>query len=416
MRTIIHSLTLASLLLLAATAARAGGYAIPAENPRELGLSQATVASQTGPEAIYQNSAALAGQNGLAISAGIEALYNQTTWTGTDAVPGSATITPKANFPPEIAISYGGKVGGMNFGVGAGLLIPGGGSIFWPNNWPGSARIQTVNQKIFLFQAGGALQPIEAVKIGATFLYYGAQEKLTQKLNFLNGDANQAEASLGLAGGTPSFGVSAEIKVPGVPLTIGIDYRHSGAMTLKGKVHFEGVPPTYQGLLQDQGVTEEITVPNEIFAGAAYKMMPNLEIMGSWSLERWISYKEDRFVGDTGNLTIVVPRNYKNAYVFRLGAEYTKVPVLEQLTLRAGLLRSISPQPTDTISPSLTDGNSTGLSIGAGYNITPGLRADIGYQYAFFDTVTASGTEAFPGSYATTVHLVSAGVTWRMDL
>lgn len=130
MRNLIHSLTLASLLLLSATAARAGGYAIPAENPRELGLSQATVASQTGPEAVYQNSAALAGQKGLAVSAGVEALYNQTTWTGTDAVPGTATIVPKANFPPQIAISYGGQVGGMNFGLGAGLLIPGGGSIF----------------------------------------------------------------------------------------------------------------------------------------------------------------------------------------------------------------------------------------------------------------------------------------------
>jgi long-chain fatty acid transport protein len=415
MRNLIHSLTLASLLLLAATAARAGGYAIPAENPRELGLSQATVASQTGPEAIYQNSAALAGQQGLSVSAGLETIYNQTTWTGNDVVPGTATLVPKATFPPEIAIAYGGKVAGMNFGLGAGLLVPGGGSIFWPNDWPGSSRIQTVDQRVFLFQVGGAIQPIEALKIGATFLYYGAQEKLTQKLNFLSGPA--AQASLGLAGSTPSFGLSAEIRVPGIPLTIGLDYRHSGAMTLTGKVHFQGVPPTYQGLLQDQNVTEAVTVPNEIFAGAAYKVMPNLEIMGSWSLERWTVYTSDTFVGDKG-LVITVPRNYKNAYVFRLGAEYSKVPSLpEALTLRVGALRSISPQPTDTISPSLTDGNSSALSIGAGYNITKNLRADVGYQYAFFDTVTAApNTDAFPGSYATTVHLVSAGVTWRTDL
>jgi hypothetical protein len=42
-----------------------------------------------------------------------------------------------------------------------------------------------------------------------------------------------------------------------------------------------------------------------------------------------------------------------------------------------------------------------------------GLRADIGYQYAIFDKVTATGIEAFPGSYDTKVHLVAAGVTWR---
>jgi long-subunit fatty acid transport protein len=43
-----------------------------------------------------------------------------------------------------------------------------------------------------------------------------------------------------------------------------------------------------------------------------------------------------------------------------------------------------------------------------------GLSVDAAYQYAKFDKVTASGTEAFPGSYETTAHLVSVGFTWRL--
>jgi len=76
-------------------------------------------------------------------------------------------------------------------------------------------------------------------------------------------------------------------------------------------------------------------------------------------------------------------------------------------------LRSMSSQPSDTVSPSLTDGESTAVSAGAGYNFNPDLRVDLGSQFAFFDKVTASGTEAFPGSYKTTVQLVSLGVNWR---
>jgi long-subunit fatty acid transport protein len=64
----------------------------------------------------------------------------------------------------------------------------------------------------------------------------------------------------------------------------------------------------------------------------------------------------------------------------------------------------------DTVSPSLTDGSSWAFSVGAGYNILPHLRVDVGYQHAFFDTVTASGTEAFPGSYDTHVDLLSIGI------
>ena len=44
------------------------------------------------------------------------------------------------------------------------------------------------------------------------------------------------------------------------------------------------------------------------------------------------------------------------------------------------------------------------------------LRVDLGWQHAFFDDVTASGTEALPGTYKTQVDLFSLGVNWRMDV
>ena len=53
------------------------------------------------------------------------------------------------------------------------------------------------------------------------------------------------------------------------------------------------------------------------------------------------------------------------------------------------------------------------VSVGGGYEFIPNLRADIGYQFAFFDTVTAEGPSAFPGSYDTHVHLLAVGVTYR---
>lgn len=402
--------TLFAALLLLPAVASAGGYAIPNENARSLALSQSDVADQTGPEATYQNSAALAGPQGLALSGSLEMLYNRTTWQSPNG--GSATLVPKANFPPALAVSYGNKLpNGMPWGIGVGFLVPGGGSLYWPNNWAGAQRIEGVTQKVFLLQAGVALQPMDLVKIGATILYYRAQEKLTQQINFID---HPGDATLGLSGGAVSFGLGGEFHAPKdtIPLTIGIDYRHKGDLTLKGDAHFDSVPPPFQTILQDQGVTEHVTVPNELFIGAAYEAIPNLKIMASWNLERWVVYRDDTFVGDKG-FTVTVPRNYKNAWVYRVGAEYASLPFLPALTLRVGALRSISPQPTDTISPSLTDGNSTAVSVGVGLELVKGLRLDVAYQYATFDSVTATGTEAFPGTYNTHANLISAGVTWR---
>ena len=151
----------------------------------------------------------------------------------------------------------------------------------------------------------------------------------------------------------------------------------------------------------------------DFYVGLAYDLMPNLKLMGSWNLERWRVYGQDQYIGDKG-LVITVPRRYHNAWVYRFGAEYTKASFLPALTLRGGFLRSVSDQPTDTISPSLTDGNSWAFSIGAGYEIIPNLRADAAFQYALFGKVTATGADAFPGSYDTHVYLMCVGLVYRL--
>jgi long-chain fatty acid transport protein len=403
---------LIAALLLAPATAFAGGYAIPNENARSLGLSQADVAAQTGPEATYQNIAALAGMNGLGLTASIEVIYNQTDWS--DPSLGNASLKPHANTPPMLAASYSDKIGNgdMAYGVGIAFLVPGGGSLFWPNGWQGAGRIQSVDQKVYLTQVGGGFQPIPHVKVGASFLYYRITEALSQELDFAG---PTALASLGLAGNAYTFGLSGQFDIPNVPLVIGVDYRHQAVTTLNGQAHFDNVPTQFATQLQDQGASEHLTIPNQLFLGASYDIVMkdagDLRLMASYTLERWIVYHQDQYIGDKG-LVITVPRNYHNAEVYRIAGEYSHLPFLTPLTLRAGAQRSISNQPTDTISPTLTDGDSTALSVGAGFNFTPGLRLDVGYQYAFFDSVTATGPDAFPGTYKTHVNLVSAGITW----
>src|SRR5919201_1709185 len=399
---------LIAALLLAPAGAFAGGYAIPNENARDLGLSQATVAAQNGPEAAHTNPSALAGQQGLGLAANLEMLYNVTTWS--DPSLGQATLRPKANYPPQLAASYGNKLpNGMPYGVGLAFLVPGGGSLKWPTGWAGAGRIQDVDQRVWLTEVAAAIQPHPLAKFGVSFLYYRLQETLSQQVL-----SSGTVATLAMAGGAATFGLSGEFHAPAnIPLTIGIAYRHQAPVELSGHAHFDNVPPSLSASLSDQGATEHVTVPNELYVGAAYEVIPKLKLMGSWNLERWRVYPEDLFVGDKG-LVIDVPRDYRNAWVFRFGAEYAKPDFLPPLTLRVGLLRSISKQPRYTISPSLTDGNSWALSVGAGYEFIQNLRADIGDEYAFFDRLTAEGLDAFPGSYDTHVHLLSAGVTYRL--
>src|ERR1700722_11113175 len=106
---------LAAITLLGSASAFANGYAVPNTNPRDLGLSGAAVANQTGPEAALANGSALAGQDGLGISVAGTLIDFNATWTdplGTVGQQATSQMIPKAAFPPNLNVAYGFNVNG----------------------------------------------------------------------------------------------------------------------------------------------------------------------------------------------------------------------------------------------------------------------------------------------------------------
>ncbi|HEY1817251.1 MAG TPA: outer membrane protein transport protein [Kofleriaceae bacterium] len=406
----MRKLILATSLLVPA-AAYAGGYAIPDENARTLALSQSDLADQTGAEAILINPAGMAGQIGLDVSASLEWLDNRTDYS--DPNLGTSSLLSHANTPPAGAVSFGDVLpNDMMWAAGIGFHVPYGGALNWPDGWQGQEYVRTVDQKIYQMTAGAAFQPLPYLSIGAAYVRYQITEELHQAVNFVD---HYGDAGIGMSGGSSSFMLAAQGKLPWIPLQLAVSFKYKGSTQIDGNAHFTDVPPAFSTTLQDQSVTEQIAIPSELHAGAAYEVIPNLSVMFTFTNEFWSIYHSDTFIGSTG-FTVVVPRDYNDAQVYRLGAEWAHVPFLSPLTLRVGALRSISQQPTATLSPSLTDGDSWAVSVGAGYEVIPDLRIDLGYQHAFFDTVTASGIETLPGTYKTQVDILSLGVNWRFDL
>src|SRR5690242_6918237 len=111
--------------LLAPGTVLAGGYFVPNETARDLALAESSVAAQDGAEAVLLNIAALAGPEGLNLSANGELLVNRTDWS--DPTMGSASLVTTPSYPPAGAISYGEHLrNGMAWGAGVGLSVPGG--------------------------------------------------------------------------------------------------------------------------------------------------------------------------------------------------------------------------------------------------------------------------------------------------
>jgi long-chain fatty acid transport protein len=313
-------------------------------------------------------------------------------------------------YPVSLFAAYGTTIAGHGAGVGLGMNIPAGGNMHWSEDWIGRSRIITVNRRLYGFYLNVAYELLPQMRLGGGLNYIHTTEYMKQGIE----PSPNSYGELCASGGAFGFQVSAEIKpIAKLPLTIGIDYKHKVHMKLTGDAHFV-VPDS---LLQsgsaappvDQGVTHELTYPNALNVGVAYRLVKPLLLTGGYSFSRYSLYAQDTFQGDKG-MTIDVTRNYSNGHTFRLGAEYT---LRERIDLRVGALRDISGLDVRYYSPTLPDASCWGASVGVGYAIGYDLAFNAAFFHAWMDTIEQTGTTEFPGIYNTRVSIVSAGLEWR---
>jgi len=403
-------------------AAYPNGYDVPNVSPRDLALVGSAVADQVDAGATYGCPAALARASlaGLSLNLGGTLLDIRTTWTATTTALEASSPTETSfhpAYPVALYASYGTSIADHRVGFGVGMTVPAGGNVFWPSNWAGRSFIITVDRRIYGFYGSVGVEIIPQVRLGGGFIYYRATEDLLQGL-----DPTSGTVELAAAGGMASWDASLEVEpLLGVPLVLAVDYKQQAYIKLSGTAHFV-VPPTLQAQLQDQNVSHVLPYPNVLQFGVSYDPIPQLRLTGTYSFDRYVIYSQDVFVGDKPLPgPIVVPRDYSNGSVYRIGAQWQAIP---QLALRAGVLRDVSGLPKQTVngqlvsstySPTLPDSNSWAFGFGAGYSLAENLTVNGAIFYAHMDEVTApSGSSLiFPGTYDTHVLIYSIGLTYN---
>jgi long-chain fatty acid transport protein len=288
-----------------------------------------------------------------------------------------------------LAAAWGTEVGGRGLGVGFGVGTPGGGQMRWEDTWQGRGRIITVERRMLGFYLTGGYEVLPWLRVGGGAVYYYGIQYLKQGIE----PFPDAFGELSTRGGGLAFQLSTEVKAT-ESLTFGIDYKHKGTMAMKGDGHFQ-VPPALAGpATQDQGVSEDLTFPNLLAVGVAWRVAKPVQLTLQYSFSRSETYQEDRFIGDKG-LVLLVPRDYGNGFVIRGGVEWD---VNDRYTVRFGAMRDTSGLKKTTLSPTMPDSNTTGVSTGATFNFSPDLALSGAVFYGDRDKQTAEGATALPGS------------------
>jgi len=401
--------------LLVPTFAMASGFEVINTNPRDLSLSGSAVAAQRDAAATYQNPASLSRLGeGFHLSLAGAFLSLNTDWTapddgGASGVSGTSTTQFAPTPPIAMFAAYGLNAGGRPLVFGLGIGTPGGGQMRWEEEWQGRGRIITVERRILGGYLNAGYQATDWLRVGGGLIYYYGIQYLKQGIEpFSPTYGEDAYGELATNGGGLSFQLSADVQAT-EKLRFGLDFKYEATISMEGDGHFQ-VPPSLAGpATQDQGVSQDLPFPTQIALGMSYQVSKPVLLTLQANYAGFHVYEEDRFEGDKG-LVLVVPRDYDDGYTIRGGVEWAVKPNFD---LRFGLMYDISGLSTDTLSPTLPDSDTLGVSTGLTYRFSPTFGLNWALFYGDRKEQTATGTTAFPGSYKTNVWITSLGITWN---
>ncbi len=373
--------------------ASAGGFAVGEQDAAATGRAGTATGALMGASSVHYNPAHLS--RIFAIDAAVGGTGILPTATAIDPETGTAQSANRGvRLPPHVYAAFGnGK-----WGVGAGFNAPFGGGLRWGDDFRGRFEIIEQNLQVLAAHAGFGYQLLPQLSLGGTVHLYRASVGVERRVDFVSheGTALLQGTGVGIGG---SLGLS---YAPSEHLRFGLTGRLPTRVSLKGQARFEDVPASFHDQARDQAITATLPLPGRAALGMAL-YLDGVRLFADVDYTLWSAF--ERFAVDfthEGSGDVDQPRNWRNAFGVRLGAERE---LNARTTLRAGLLFDQKTSPADTLSPSLPDSDRVGGSVGLGYDLGP-VRGDLSYMFILFTPRAAEG-EAFSAQYRASAHLLA---------
>jgi long-chain fatty acid transport protein len=309
----------------------------------------------------------------------------------------------------------------FNFGV----MTPFGLGTWWEEDHAGRFLSKRADLRVIDMSPSLSLQLNDGLAVGIGIDYVIGQIDLTRQIGVLNpytqqvADVGQVHMYTdGMSNDAWGWNLSVLAKSES-GFSFGALYRSGYEITYDGEASFTQYLTGYADF--DAAVAEllpfegnvplgtEIEFPDYWTMGVAYSG-ETVTVSGQYGHVGWSSFRTLPIeFPNHPHLNSEVEENYVNADQYRLGFEYQ---ASEAIAFQAGALYDNTPQPRESMSPLLGDGDRTGACIGLSW-IHGKMRSDIGYMYLWFDDRSTEGQsiDGYNGRYDTTAMLFGASLT-----
>ena len=179
---------------------------------------------------------------------------------------------------------------------------------------------------------------------------------------------------------------------------------------------FSNIPVAARGNFPEGAeFSARLPLPATLTIGLGYKVNEQLTLAADVSHVGWSEYESLRFdfTKPVGGANVSESaRNYDDAYIFRLGAEYQ---LNDKLALRGGAYYDQTPVQDGYLTPETPDADSRGLSAGIGYDLSEKFSVDASFLYINKKkrTDTAEFSRGIPGTYKATAYIPGLALNYK---
>lgn len=409
----LHAICIATLVCMVTASAFAGGYQINEQHAKAMGMGGAFVALASDASAVYFNPAGLGFQTGTSFLLGGTVILPSTKFTGPTPSTTETSMVSQTFFPPTV---YGAYAISDKLVVGLGVFTPYGLGTEWPVDWAGRRASVKTDLQTFYVNPSVAYKISDQLSIGVGVSYIFSNVKLKFRVPTYSSlapptpAANDGTAQLE-ADGT-GFGFNAGVMYKAEKFSVGLSYRGLTKIDYSGTATFSDMQALTTYFPGGDGKTT-LPLPSIFMGGVAYNVTNDFTVTADFQWTGWSSYDQlnvDLKEGPNFPLTgkplqgdLSSKKDWEDNYAIKIGAEYR----LEQFALRAGYMYDKTPQPDKSVEPMLPDANRNNFSVGVGYKFTDKISVDVAYLLTLFsDRTVTTPTNAFPGTYKTSVNLV----------
>ena len=356
----------------------AQGFQVNFQGQKQQGMGFAGTAIFQDASSIFYNAGSIAFSNENSVNVSVTPIFANVLYV--DSATGGAYRTENPVGTPFCAYGLFQHKKLEKFKFGLGIYTPFGSTVKWEDNWIGRFAITRLKLQAIYIQPTISYRLSKKIGIGGGFIYSKGSVNLQKDIPVQDSLGNYSHVELNgkAAGFGFNLGVNFQVNDK---FSMGLSYRSKIKMSVKkGEADFS-VPSSLASNFPNGNFSGTLPLPDVATIGFAYKVSKKWTLAIDINHVGWKSYDTlafDYALNTSSLLDTKSPREYKNIFAFRGGAEFG---ALKNLDLRFGGGFGFTPVQDGYLTPETPDANRIYGTLGISYRFTNRFSMDASLYY-----------------------------------